>query len=535
MQKKANIMISRNMIDVPAFALKMPQIRVAPRPDPRRQGKPTNAGYEDVHLEKSADFGYKWQMQRYKPRVTERKYSALTYLIYHGNSGKSVATLAKEWNVHIPAYEFGQAMLDPKNSMQIPEWSSVVIDQALERANKAGASLVVLVLPDSSSAYASYYRRFKSMGDQVYGMRSVCIAEDKIRGKNSRHFVAYLSGVALKLNLKLGNWNWELPPPMIEKVMQDKNNKLDTLILGADVTHPGAGSVPGTPSIAAVTGSVDGLCGRMPGSMRRQEGKVEMIAQLKEMVIERLRDWYVNRQLNLKKSPLVYLMPQKIIYYRDGVSESQWAAVKALEIPQIKAAWAEVRSDLVNKHKLPNERNMLPAKLCVTTIIVSKRHHTRFYPTDDSPLRDKSKGNLKPGVVVESGVTSPYWHDFYLNSHIGLQGTVRPCHYIVLEDEAKHAAAALQQLTFNLCHMYQRAQCAVSYATPTYYADRLCERGRHYLSNFFDGLVDAREATGGQIRDRLEANWFRGNPDKGAAGTRQNPWHSKLDGTMFWL
>jgi len=173
-------------------------------------------------------------------------------------------------------------------------------------------------------------------------------------------------------------------------------------------------------------------------------------------------------------------------------------------------------------------------------VLVSKRHNTRFYPSEKGhPLRDdqgertKGKGNLKPGVVVESAVTSPYWHDFYLNSHFGLQGTVRPCHYIVLDDGNNMPAAVVQRLTFLLCHLYQRAMCAVSYATPTYYADRLCERGRHYLADFFDGHADVKGKTPESVQRMLDEGWYR--REGGTAGERKNPWHPNLDGTMFWL
>jgi eukaryotic translation initiation factor 2C len=39
--------------------------------------------------------------------------------------------------------------------------------------------------------------------------------------------------------------------------------------------------------------------------------------------------------------------------------------------------------------------------------------------------------------------------------------------------------------THELCYSYVRALCAVSYAPPTYYADRLCDRGRLYIRDYF--------------------------------------------------
>lgn len=45
--------------------------------------------------------------------------------------------------------------------------------------------------------------------------------------------------------------------------------------------------------------------------------------------------------------------------------------------------------------------------------------------------------------------------------------------------------SALQELTHKLCYTYVRATLGVSYAPPAYYADRLCERGRCYLRQWF--------------------------------------------------
>ena len=46
-------------------------------------------------------------------------------------------------------------------------------------------------------------------------------------------------------------------------------------------------------------------------------------------------------------------------------------------------------------------------------------------------------GNVKPGLVVDRGVTSPYSFDFYIQSHAAVQGQARPAHYIVLHDDTK--------------------------------------------------------------------------------------------------
>lgn len=48
-----------------------------------------------------------------------------------------------------------------------------------------------------------------------------------------------------------------------------------TMLVGIDVTHPGPGSIKGTPSIAAVVASLDSDFGQFPASMQLQESKKE--------------------------------------------------------------------------------------------------------------------------------------------------------------------------------------------------------------------------------------------------------------------
>ena len=90
-------------------------------------------------------------------------------------------------------------------------------------------------------------------------------------------------------------------------------------------------------------------------------------------------------------------------------------------------------------------------------------------------------GNCPSGTVIDTDIVHPTEFDFYLQSHGGLLGTSRPCHYSVLLDENKFAPDALQQLSFSLCHVYARSTRAVSLPSPVYYADIVCYRARtHY-------------------------------------------------------
>ena len=58
----------------------------------------------------------------------------------------------------------------------------------------------------------------------------------------------------------------------------------------------------------------------------------------------------------------------------------------------------------------------------ITFIVVGKRHHIRFMPSDSSS-GDRS-GNCPAGFVVDTEITGPGIFDFYLQSHGGLLGSM---------------------------------------------------------------------------------------------------------------
>ena len=88
--------------------------------------------------------------------------------------------------------------------------------------------------------------------------------------------------------------------------------------------------------------------------------------------------------------------------------------------------------------------------------------------------------------------------DFYLQPHRPLQGTAKPCHYVVLHDEVFttelkklpnsgiNLADFVQDITFKLCYLWQVSTTAVSVVPPAFYADRLCDRLQRWFAHHFD-------------------------------------------------
>jgi hypothetical protein len=208
---------------------------------------------------------------------------------------------------------------------------------------------IVFLIVILASQEPEGYSRVKFYGDVKYGIHTVCVFPKQNANRKPKLNVApgYLANLALKINLKLGGVNHQIHSRETP-VLPNK-----TLYIGIDVTHPtGADSVPEAPSIAGVVVNSDSTLGQWPASLRTQGHRVEIVQSLIDMLLERLGPW--------KKDP-----PEKVIVYRDGVSESQYDQVVELELPDIRKALQTAFSDAKQRPR-------------ITLMVVAKRHHTRF-------------------------------------------------------------------------------------------------------------------------------------------------------------
>ncbi|KAJ3279495.1 Eukaryotic translation initiation factor 2C, partial [Borealophlyctis nickersoniae] len=320
-------------------------------------------------------------------------------------------------------------------------------------ANRHKPQLILIVLPDSGQRL---YAEIKRVGDTVVGVATQCLQSKHVLGKPN---VQYCANVCLKINAKLGGYNSYLGKLGNNESQLPFISERPTIVIGADITHPGAFDST-RPSIAALVGSVDAGCTKFASAMRIQRPRngeprrQDVIQDVKGMVVELLKAFYEeNRRL-----------PELLLYYRDGVSDGQFANVQAQEVSDIALACHGILANYSPK---------------ITFVVVQKRHSARFFPIQ--PRDGDRSGNVKAGTVIDTTVVDPKDFDFYLNSHAGLQGTSRPAHYYVLEDQNNFTSDAIQQLTYRLCYLYARATRSVSVVPPVYYADLVCQRARFYF------------------------------------------------------
>ncbi|TVY82147.1 Protein argonaute-2, partial [Lachnellula suecica] len=358
-------------------------------------------------------------------------------------------------------------------------------------AGQGRPNLVVVILPDHD---AQVYSDVKWWADCQFGVPTVCV---RLPAVGTYWDKGLLGNLCLKINVKLGGTNNKLRGGLSQL-------KGTTMIVGADVTHPGKGRIDAScPSMAGVVATCDSEAMHYLASARLQPNNTEHISDLKGMMAERLayyRSWNNDA------------LPEHVLFYRDGVSESQYGLVRANELNQIKTACADACHD----------DEIAPL---VTLVIVGKRHHSRFYSNPTSEL------NPVAGLVVDRDAVAPRQFNFYLQSHDAPIGTARSAHYVVLENKSEYNADELQEITNRICFMGSRATKGLSVCTPARYADLLCDRLRMYMRPALDGRLPNIPALP-TLADYEGDTLIWGVP--GTDG-RANPWHSNLDQRMFYL
>lgn len=360
--------------------------------------------------------------------------------------------LIEEWRINfVKAFKLhGGAVKNVPLSMMMTEDIGTSVTKLYETAKAAYGQPPQLIIMITSSQDVSQYARLKKSCDCRYGVPSQVLQGDRCRGggKPQLH-----SNVAMKVNAKLGGVTARAVPTAAGTGLGPSS-----MIIGADVTHPMMGVW--TPSLAAMSVSND-LQGISYWGGREVNGaRKEIISEsnIKEILTPFFEKWIDTVG---KKSP-----PSIIYYFRDGVSETEYSEVLEKEVETIRKTMSAAAG------------TEWKGKMCV--VVANKRHHVRAFPDTKSRNSCDKNGNPLPGTLVDRDVTSPHGWDFFLYSHIALQGTARPVHYTVLLDEVKHKPEQLINMIYEQCYQYVRSTTSVSVHPAIYYAHLISVRARHH-------------------------------------------------------
>ncbi|KAF4074205.1 hypothetical protein AMELA_G00236870 [Ameiurus melas] len=242
--------------------------------------------------------------------------------------------------------------------------------------------------------------------------------------------------ILLQMNCKLGGELWTVHVPLKH-----------LMVIGVDVHHDTSKK---TQSVMGFVASLNSLMTKWYSRVTFQMPNEEIINGFRVCLLAALQKYY---EVN-------HSFPEKIVIYRDGVSDGQLKTVELYEIPQILKCF----------ETFPNCEPKL------VFIVVQKRINTTLYA-----LRGDRLGTPPPGTVLDHTVTSGEWVDFYLMAHSIRQGCGFPTHYISLFNTANLTPDHLQRLTFKMCHLYWNWPGTIRVPAPCKYAHKLAYLSAQYL------------------------------------------------------
>ncbi|MCI4392876.1 hypothetical protein PGIGA_G00150980 [Pangasianodon gigas] len=242
--------------------------------------------------------------------------------------------------------------------------------------------------------------------------------------------------ILLQINCKLGGELWTVNVPLKH-----------LMVIGVDIHHDASKK---TRSVMGFVASLNSLMTKWYSRVTFQMPNEEIINGFRVCLLAALQKYY---EVN-------HSFPEKIVIYRDGVSDGQLKTVELYEIPQILKCF----------ETFPNYEPKL------AFIVVQKRINTTLYAYGGDRF-----GTPPPGTVLDHTVTHREWVDFYLMAHSIRQGCGFPTHYISIYNTANLTPDHLQRLTFKMCHLYWNWPGTIRVPAPCKYAHKLAYLSAQYL------------------------------------------------------
>ncbi|KAM9811002.1 piwi-like protein 2 [Neosynchiropus ocellatus] len=242
--------------------------------------------------------------------------------------------------------------------------------------------------------------------------------------------------ILLQINCKLGGELWTVNVPL-----------KSLMVVGVDVHHD---TSKAHRSVMGFVASVNSSQTQWYSRVAFQVTSEELIDSFRICLLAALQKHY---EMN-------HNLPQKIVIYRDGVSDSQLKMVEEFEIPQLIKCF----------DKFPSYEPQM------AFVVVQKRISTTLYLGPHSNFAAPP-----PGTILDHTLTRKNWVDFFLMAHHIRHGCGLPTHYIVLYNTSNLSPLHLQRLTFKMCHLYWNWPGTIRVPAPCKYAHKLAFLAGEYL------------------------------------------------------
>lgn len=334
--------------------------------------------------------------------------------------------LTKTMDIYGISYDKDPYMIKMKRDAKMSDFSS-----AIDEVKEEGNDFILLLLSKHSGD--TLYKRIKEYCDlKVRILTQVSLVNFKNVSKKG-----YADKLVMQMAAKLGFPLWH-----VEKPAGFRPKDAITMLIGADVYHS-----KGKESVSAVIGTTNQdfskYCSLSNVQLRRGQ---EIMDNVAEMVVECIQEFKATNKF----------LPEKILFFRDGVGDQMINLVKEHEISKIKE---------MLETKFPGQVPKL------TMVLVTKRISDKFLrETSGTEVSNPSSGTIisSPAIIKKS-------LEFFMiaqNVH-EKQGTSTPTRYQVLINECGYTELELHEITYFQTFNYYNWSGAVKVPAVCQYAHKL--------------------------------------------------------------
>mmetsp|Transcript_32822 Transcript_32822/g.32159 ORF Transcript_32822/g.32159 Transcript_32822/m.32159 type:complete len:275 (+) Transcript_32822:1583-2407(+) len=249
-----------------------------------------------------------------------------------------------------------------------------------------------------------------------------------------------MKNLMIQISAKLGDSPWAYKSlPLMDR---------PTMIIGMDVCHRVGKNKK---SVLGFVASKDKYVASYYSASVSQGEKQEIAFSIEKLFQEAIQEFIKTNSV----------APERIIIYRDAVSEGQSEVTLKTEVPQL----AQAIQNLMDVGEMETEPSIL-------FLLANKRIEQRFFTQDRKFMQNPDRG-----LVIESEITRPDRFEFYMISHAGPTGLQCPVRYEVIKNTFTDLDPKdLYDLTNSLCYGFYNLQGAVRIPAPIMYAHTMCNQ-----------------------------------------------------------
>jgi len=392
-------------------------------------------------IENTHDFDRKIQTEMFKQQPIQR-----IGIFYPSRDREALTAFMDTFEKCVDTFNYpmGKPREFAVDGRNFSDWEKV-----FKKELNPSVQAVVLLLPGRKKASPFYDDCKRFLLTQCPIPSQVVLTQTITAGKNLRSII---NKILIQICAKVGGSPWTVNNfPLTDK---------PTSVIGIDVFH----------RTSMKSDSLLAFCATMDRYLSRYWSTIDQHGPGEELG--------KGIQTAVKNSLLAFKetnngrFPQRLIVFRDGVSDSQRKTLKEIEVK----AFLRAFDDLVQNHEMPGKPEFI-------FICTNKKVGCKFF-AGDTAQRDGLK-NPEAGTVVTEEITSA--QDFYLISQKTTQGSASPTHYHILsyftqvgEDYVENTEAVPEQmkyqielLTYKLCYMYYNWSGSIRVPAPIQYAHKL--------------------------------------------------------------